>query len=120
MLYEEDPEVVARLSTLAHRSQFHQRTLVPISPKMVRAHLRAAMDDAVGMARTRARWHHTGQASRSFGWNCKRCPYQPICLAQLIGGADGEYPVDQFGLRSDYGYTQLAFPQVSPPVSTPS
>lgn len=103
-IYQEDPAVIERISTPAHRSIFHQRTLVPLSPHIVRAHLRAAVDTATDIYRTQQRAAITGEAARDFtGANCRWCDFAPLCRAQMIGGPKGEYEVAEFGLTQKDG-----------------
>lgn len=103
-VYQEDPAVIERITTPAHRSIFHQRTLVPLSPHVVRAHLRAAVDTATDIYRTQKRAEITGEAARDFtGANCRWCDYANICRAQMIGGPRGEYEVAEYGLRQRDG-----------------
>jgi RecB family exonuclease len=97
-VYKEEPAVVEHLTSPSWLSIWHQRTLVPLNVNMIRAHLRSALDTAADIARTRERALVEGAAARNLGGGCKYCDYAPLCRAQIAGGPDGEYPLDQYGL----------------------
>lgn len=99
-LYTPDPEVVERLQTPAHRSQFFQRSLDVISVQLVRSHLRAAVDTVADVRRTKARVERTGEAARNLvRFTCSWCPFADLCRAQMRGGAEGDYDLAQYGLE---------------------
>lgn len=103
-IYLEEESVLERISTPAHKSIFHQRTLVPLSPHVVRAHLRAAVDTATDIHRTQRRAELTQEAARDFtGSNCRWCDYASLCRAQMIGGPEGEYELAEHKLRQRDG-----------------
>ena len=102
--YEIDQAVLDRITSIPHRSAFHQRTLVPLNANIVRAHLRAAVDSATDIWRTQKRAEITGEAARNMGkTNCQWCDYQSICRAQMIGGADGTYELAEHNLTQRDG-----------------
>lgn len=102
--YTAEESVIDRLSSPAARSAWFQRTLVPLSSYVVKSHLRAAVDTATDIWRTRRRAEASGEAARSLSRaNCTWCDFASLCRAQMVGGADGEYPVAEFGLRAKDG-----------------
>jgi hypothetical protein len=99
-VYVEESTVMARLSTPAWRAQWFTRSgPIPLSSHTVRAHLEAALDSARVLTASHTRYVETAQASRSFAPHCRWCDYAPLCQAQLIGGARGEYDLQIMGLR---------------------
>lgn len=105
--YTEEPDVVARLSQPAMANIWYSRSRVPLSRHLVTAHLRAAVDSATDIWRTRRRAQATHQGARNLSNACGWCDYQPICQAQMIGGAEGEYDLAQFGLAGPAGTSTL-------------
>ena len=98
-VYLEDPEVVARLSTLDSRNDWQQRTLTPLNANLIRAHLRAATDTALDQRRTQERAERTGEAARNLSKACRWCDFVKLCRAEMIGGSDGSYDLAELGLR---------------------
>lgn len=99
-VYEIDPEVIEKLRAPAHRAQFFQRTMEPVSTHLVRSHLRAAVDTAADIYRTVQRAARTREAARNLTkQGCKFCDFAALCRAQMRGGPDGEYDLAAFGLR---------------------
>lgn len=98
-IYREDPVIVEKLSTPAAQNMWHDRTLVPVNLNLIRAHLQSAHDSMVDIDRTLERVEKTGEAPRNLSKRCDWCDFQGLCLAQMIGGADGEYPLEDFGLE---------------------
>lgn len=101
--YLVDEKVIEALTTPAWRANFHQRTFTPVSKPMIRAHLRAAVDTAMDIYRTRLRFQRTGEGARNFGEHCKWCPFADLCRAQMMGGPEGEYELSQYGLVAKDG-----------------
>lgn len=98
--YSIDEEVIARLRTPAERSKWFQRSRDPVNGNIVKAHLRAAIDTSMDIWQTQQRATVTGQAARNLNrQGCGFCDYQELCRAQMIGGARGEYDIEEFGLR---------------------
>lgn len=98
--YEMDPAVVTRLSTEAERAQWLTRSgPTPLSTHTVTAHLQAALDSARSMTSTRQRYLDSGLAPRSFAPHCRWCDFAPLCQAQLVGGAHGEYDLASMRLQ---------------------
>lgn len=103
-LYQEEQSVIERITTPVHRSIFHQRTLVPLSPHVIRAHLRAAVDSATDIYRTEKRVEATKEAARNFtASNCRFCDYASLCRAQMVGGPEGEYELAEHRLKARNG-----------------
>jgi len=98
-MYQLDPVVVDKLSTPVARSIWFQRSRVPLNVNIVRTHLRAAIDSADDLRRSRVRVASVHEAARNLGAGCRYCDYQKLCRAQMIGGPDGEYELIDFGLR---------------------
>jgi hypothetical protein len=99
--YTADERIIARLSTPAERSRWFQRQPVPLNLAIVRSHLRAAVDTATDIWRTEKRSARTGEAGRNLvKTTCGWCDYSALCRAQMIGGADGQYELAEYGLVS--------------------
>lgn len=98
--YTAEAEVVARLSTETARSIWFDRTFTPLSTNVVRTHLLSADATARTVPATVERWESEGDAARNFTFGCKFCDFRRLCAAQLVGGPDGDYPPEDFGLRT--------------------
>lgn len=96
--YQLDPSIIEHLSSPAWRSIWHQRTLTPLNTNMIRAHLRSAVDTLTDINLTRSRAESSGEAPRNLTSGCKWCDYAALCRAQIVGGPDGEYPLDEYRL----------------------
>jgi hypothetical protein len=107
-VYQEDSKVVEKLSTPASRSIWFQRTRVPVNRNVVIGHLRAAIDTATDAWRTTQRFEATHDAARNLGRSCDFCDYAALCRARLMGGADGDYDLLEFGLTGPEGRTLLS------------
>jgi len=98
--YKPEQAVIDRISAPAYRSRWFQRTLTPVNRNIVRAHLQAAVDSDLDVATTVARVQERGYAARNFsGSSCRYCDFASLCRAQLIGGPEAEYPLEDHGLR---------------------
>lgn len=97
-IYEAEDQVLAHLRQPSWISKWFQRTLTPLSTNIVKAHLRSAVDSALDMDLGEQRARLTGSAARNFGGSCRYCDFASLCRAELIGGADGEYPLTEHGL----------------------
>lgn len=97
--YTAEEAVIERLSTPSARSAWLQRTLVPLSSHIVRAHLRAAVDSAQDQYRTRKRAEVMREGARNLTSNCRWCDFASLCRAQMVGGAGGDYDLAVHGLR---------------------
>lgn len=98
-VYEEDPDVTAHLKTPVQVSKWFQRTLTPLNRHLILSHLRAAEDTVADMERTVATIERRGDAPRNLGKdNCRWCDFASLCRAQMVGGPEGEYPLENFGL----------------------
>jgi hypothetical protein len=99
-VYQAEQSVIDRLSTPVAKSVWFQRTMVPLSRHVVTTHLRSAVDSATDIWRTQKRTERTLEAARNMSRdNCRWCDYASICRAQMIGGPEGEYSLDEHGLR---------------------
>lgn len=98
-LYVAEEDVIERLSAPAARSVWFQRTLTPLNMNIVRSHLRAAVDSALDVNRTRLRAEATSEAGRNLGSACRWCPFTSLCRAEMVGGPDGEYDLEMMNLR---------------------
>lgn len=98
-IYEPEQALIEHLSSPAWRSLWHQRTLTPLNVHMIRAHLRSAVDTITDIHATRRRAEDSGEAARNFtDYGCRWCDYNALCRAQIVGGADGEYPLAEYRL----------------------
>lgn len=101
--YVSEEQVVERLSSPAAASVWHQRSLTPLNRNIVAAHLRSIGHTQPEAARTVETFRETGEAPRNFHRRlCGWCDFAKLCRAELLGGADGDYPVEQFGLTLKY------------------
>lgn len=98
--YDEDPTVIEHLTSPAWRSVWFQRTRKPLNRNLMRAHLQAAADSMSDVQRTLERVARRGEATRNMtGSACRFCDFVKLCRAQMVGGIDGEYLVEEHGLR---------------------
>jgi hypothetical protein len=98
--YEKEDAQVERITAPSFVTQFFQRTLTPINRNVARAHLQAAVDSNIDAQATIKRWGKRGSATRNFtGTACGYCGFAKLCRAQMVGGADGEYQIEEYGLR---------------------
>lgn len=97
--YQAEEKVIERLSSPAGRSIWFQRTLTPVNRNVIRAHLAATIATQRQAERTLAYFDANGEAPRNFNRQlCGWCDYAPLCRAEMMGGSDGDYPLEQFGL----------------------
>lgn len=101
--YIAEDSVIAKLSDPAALSAWHQRTLTPLNRNVVTTHLRAAVDTAGDVRRTRERAVETGEAGRNLTKGCQWCPFAELCRAEMTGGARGEYDLEAMWLRPRKG-----------------
>lgn len=98
--YEPEQQVLDRLASPAEQARWFARTITPVSASIVKAHLRAAVDTARDMDATRERIEKgDGSAGRNLGAACRWCEYVQLCRAQLVGGAEGDYQLEDYRLR---------------------
>lgn len=103
----EQAEIDKRM-TPAFKAGWFQRTTVPLSRNIVRAHLRAAVDTATDINRTMKRGKITQEAARNLTKdNCRSCDYQSLNRAQMVGGPEGEYDLREHNLVGRKGLIQL-------------
>lgn len=102
-LYTAEESVIAKLSDPAALSAWHQRTLTPLNRNVVTTHLRAAVDTAGDVRRTRERAVETGEAARNLSKGCQWCPFAELCRAEMTGGARGEYDLESMFIRPRKG-----------------
>lgn len=98
-IYRFDPDVESKLAAPEHTMDWFQRSLDPLNPNVVAAHLREATHTAADIERTRAAHAAGGEPGRNLGRSCQWCPFAKMCRAQMIGGRDGEYDLAVMGLR---------------------
>ena len=99
--YTEDPAVVARLSEESGQEWF-QRTLTPVNRHVIRAHLQSAVDTAQDTIKTLDRVVRRGEAPRNFSKGCGWCDFSELCRSQVLGGPEGAYPLEDFGLKTRF------------------
>lgn len=103
-IYQIEQQVIDRITTPAHMSLFQQRSIVPISRHIVRAHLRGAIDTATDIWRTKKRTAITHEAPRNLSKaNCGYCDFKMLCQGQMIAGPEGVFDLREFGLASKHG-----------------
>lgn len=107
-IYQPEEAMIEKLSQKSWRHMFFQRTTVPLSSNIVRAHLRSAVDTATDIWRTQNRAAQIGEAARNFSKdNCTWCDFASLCRAQVMGGPDGEYELAEHSLKQVDGKTHL-------------
>lgn len=100
--YTPETSVVEHLSSPVSQAIWFTRTLVPLNQNIIGAHLQSVVDTQRQSKRTVEVYDLTGSAPRNFTRHgCRWCDYAKLCRAELLGGVDGEYPLDQFGLRQE-------------------
>lgn len=101
-LYQVEQKEVERLSTPAAVSAWFQRTgPTPLNVHLVRAHLRAAVDSAVDMGLSYERVKLEGSAARNLSINnCRYCDFTGLCRTEMVGGAEGDYDLTDYGLTA--------------------
>lgn len=97
--YLAEESVIEKLSDPAALSVWHQRTLTPLNRNVVTTHLRAAVDTAADVRRTRERVEETNEAGRNLTKGCQWCPFAELCRAEMTGGAGGDYDLEAMWLR---------------------
>lgn len=99
-VYVAEEAEIERLGSPQVVSQWFARHLTPVSPYLVRSHLQAAADTCGDISLTRKRAEKRGEAARNFGKAaCQFCEFADLCRAQMVGGPDGEYAAEEYGLR---------------------
>lgn len=97
--YQLEPELLEQLKTPQQVSKWFQRTLVPLNRHLILAHLQAAVDTVKDMQLSAERAVARGDAPRNLGRDsCRWCDFAALCRAQMMGGPEGEYPLENFGL----------------------
>lgn len=98
--YTAEQRVIEKLSSPAAMSIWFQRTLTPVNLNLVRTHLRAAVDSAEDMDRTKRRVEETGEAPRNLSRACRWCDYVALCRAEMVGGPGlGHLDLRDYGLQ---------------------
>lgn len=97
-LYLPEDKIIEQLSTPAAIAKWNDRTLVPLNPNLIRAHLRSFVGSARMAASYREEFDNVGEVHRSLGRGCQWCDFRDLCRAEMIGGPGGDYPLDQFNL----------------------
>ena len=98
--YTAEDSVIERLSSPEEQAHWFTRTLTPLNPNIIRAHLRAAQDGAKDIARSTKRVKRTGEAPRNLGAACRSCEFADLCRAEMYGGSDGDFNPEDYGLRT--------------------
>lgn len=106
-IYEAEDKVIEVLKTSAAQANWFQRTQTPLNRNIIQTHLRAAVDSAVDMYRTTNRVAERHEAQRNLTNACTWCDFANLCRAQMVGGADGSYELDQFYLKGKDGQQLL-------------
>lgn len=98
--YLPEESVLDHLRTPDELGRWFDRSLTPINPRIVSAHLASSAHTIDDIGRTRGMIADTGAAPRNFTrYGCTNCDFQQLCRAQMIGGPDGDYPPEDYGLR---------------------
>jgi hypothetical protein len=99
--YLPEPEQIERISSPGYQTKWFQRTLTPINRNIARAHLQAALDTEQDSRKTVDRVQRRREAPRNMTADaCKWCDFAKLCRAQMVGGTDGEYQIEEYGLRT--------------------
>lgn len=98
-IYEQEEREIERLRSPAVISSWFQRTLTPLNPHLIRAHLRAAVDSAIDMGVSYERARLENAAARNLTWgNCRWCDFAGLCRSEMFGGAQGDFNLADFRL----------------------
>ena len=97
--YVLDQGVVDHLKSPDERAKWARRSLAPLNMHVVKTHLRSAVDAAIDVSKTVARFEEQGDAARNFGGACRWCDYTDLCRAEMLGGPDGDYDLAAMNLR---------------------
>lgn len=97
--YQAEETIIAKLSDPAALSAWQQRTMTPLNRNVVMTHLRAAVDTAADVRRSRERANETQEAARNLTKGCQWCPFAELCRAEMTGGAGGDYDLESMWLR---------------------
>lgn len=97
--YTAEDEVIERLSTPSAKSEWNQRSRLPINPKILRGHLVSIVLTSKSMTRTEKNYGDMGAVERDISAGCKWCPFMDLCFFQLENGEDAEYDPADFGLK---------------------
>lgn len=106
-IYEAEESVIQKLSTVTARANWFQRSQMPLNRNLVRSHLRSAVDSAVDQFTTQRRAERTLEAQRNLTSACKWCDFAKLCRAQMVGGSEGTYELQELDLRGRRGETVL-------------
>lgn len=98
-VYVPEEKVIEKLSTPQALNLWTQRTRVPLNKHLIRSHLQAALDTYEAQQKTVERFNRSGEAARNLTrYGCRFCDYADLCRAEMIGGVEGDYPLEEFGL----------------------
>jgi hypothetical protein len=98
-VYTAEEAVLAKLRSPSWQTKWYDRTLTPVNKNIVLAHLIAASDTWAAAAASEYRFLELGFAARNLTrQRCKRCPFNELCLAEMVGGPGGDYPLTEMGL----------------------
>jgi hypothetical protein len=99
-LYVAEQKEIDRLSSPVVSSAWFQRTLTPLNPHLIRAHLRAAVDSALDVEQSYQRAQIENAAARNLAKKvCDWCDFAELCRTEMFGGAGGEYNLADFRLQ---------------------
>lgn len=97
-VYLAEEAVKKSLSSPPAVAKWFVRQVTPLNKNIVLSHLRSAVDSTLDMRRTYERAERSREAGRNLSANCKWCPFAQLCRAEMVGGADGEYDLQDMGL----------------------
>lgn len=98
--YRLDPKVVEKLSTPEEVGVWYRRSLAPINRRVIKAHVGMLADVAAELPQEVAKINAEHEARRRLSrFGCRNCPYYQLCRAQLLGGAQGQFQISDFGLQ---------------------
>lgn len=98
-VYTKDEQIVSKLSTPEAQATWVQRKLTPINTNVIKAHLQAAADTYDAMLATHSRAVKSHDAARNLTAACQWCEFAKLCRAQMFGGNDGDYDLEDYALE---------------------
>lgn len=99
-IYTPEESVIKSLEAPQAKARWLIRQVTPLNRNIIISHLRSAVDSSQDIRRTLERVDSTREAGRNLSSNCKWCPFNSLCRAEMVGGSDGEYDLKDMGLTA--------------------
>lgn len=99
-VYTAEEKVVEKLSSPEARGIWFKRSLAPVNRKVVRVHVEMMAEVSGEMPAQLERINERHEAQRRLTrGRCRWCPFNDLCRAQMYGGPDGVFQIEDFGLQ---------------------